>query len=211
MLEVYSPAPAAGPLHQGEILSEVVELRVELRALDAQTGEIDVSERVHPMALVLTQGCDLDWDFQFRSIPIDEHERRQKLAHKELPNILLCELWNARDLKGHHDLNSRLWHPIVQNKDERYHFLPKPTTSQDAQGAGFEDDLAIDFKRVFTVGAQELYFRLEQEVKRRCCLNGPFMQHLSNRFGYYQLRVALPEMVAESPEDPQIRNTQTST
>lgn len=197
MAEVYSPAPASGPVRQGETLSEVVELRVDLPTLDTQTGEVDVSERVHPMALVLTQDCDLDWDFHFRLIPRDQEGQRQKLAHKELPNILLCELWNAQELKGHHDLNSTLWRPIVQNKDERYHFLPKPKTHQDALGTGFEDDLAIDFKRVFTVGAQELYFRLEHEVKRRCCVEGPFMQHLSNRFGYYQLRVALPETVAE--------------
>ena len=135
------------------------------------------------MAIVLTQACDLEWDFQFRSIPVDNKDKLGKPAHKELSNVLLCEVWKAMELKGSHDLNRSLWKPIQKNKDERYHFLRRPTPQQDALETGFEDDLAIDFKRIFTIGTENLYSQLEQKARRRCFLQGPFMQHLSVGLG----------------------------
>ena len=139
------------------------------------------------MALVLTQDCDLDLDFEARLGAEDTP------AHKLLPNVLFCELWLAKNLRGRHDLNHRVWRRVEQNNDERYHFLPRARPEDDALGEGFTDDLAIDFKRVFTIATEALYDRLGRAEERRCCLQGPFMQHLSNRFGYYQMRVALPE------------------
>ena len=57
------------------------------------------------------------------------------------------------------------------------------------------DRIVADFKRVFSIPTDELYLRLNQGVRRRSLLGSPFLQHLSSRFGYYCLRVALPETV----------------
>lgn len=193
---MYRPSPVNGPLRQGEILSQVVELRVDIGSLRlADQESLKIGEKVHPFALILTQDCDLDWDYSVRQQ--SNSEDSSVPAHKLLPNVLLCELWLASQLKGQHSLNSGLWKPIRKNRDERFHFLEKPQASCDLMKDGFPDDLTLDFKRVFTIDTEELYFRLETDTKRRCCLQGPFVQDISNRFAYYLSRVALPETAVE--------------
>ena len=197
---MYARSLPEGPLRQGEILSNVVEVRPKVESLRGGNDEVEFDENVHPLALVLSQDCDLDWDYRARSAAEPQQEH---MAAKILPNILLCELWPADQLRGRQSIKSDIWRRLRQNQDERYHFLRGAPEAQDATAEGFPD-LAIDFKRVFTVGAEEMYYRLSSEVKRRCRLMGPFMQDLSNRFGYYQLRVALPEAAAQ-PAKPHLR------
>jgi hypothetical protein len=53
--------------------------------------------------------------------------------------------------------------------------------------------MGIDFKRYFTIPADETYRRVELgEAQRRCVLQSPYLEHLSSRFAYYLSRVALP-------------------
>jgi hypothetical protein len=155
-----------------------------------------LEEKVHPLAIILTQDCDLDWDFKARS--------DNNLANKLLPNILLCELWLSEQLRGEQNIKSDLWRRIRNNADERYHVLPQAAPEVDLLGLGFPE-LALDFKRVFTIRADELYFRLNSEAQRRACLQGLFMQDVSTRFGYYQLRVPLPVIEAVPPPTPLIQ------
>ena len=135
---VYSPSPSQGPLRQGEILSGVKELRAVTAVTDEST-EVPIDVKTHPLALVLTQDCDLDLDFEARFGAEDTP------THKLLPNVLFCELWLAKHLRGDHVLNSTVWRRVEQNNDERYHFLPRARSEDDALGEGFTDDLAIDF------------------------------------------------------------------
>jgi hypothetical protein len=177
-------------LRQAEILSNVREARLSYESLLAEDGEPTIDERVHPLAIVLSQGCDLSWDFTARTAP--DAAEQERLAHKMIPNILFCELWHATDLRGQQRLNNALWSRIAINGDERYHVLPSCPPELDAAATGLPE-LAIDFKRVFTVASEELYYRLRRDVQRRCVLTVPFVQDLSNRFGYFLARVALPD------------------
>lgn len=188
-MPIYAPSVVGGALRQGELLSNVVEARIDFETLRQAQDELALEEKVHPLAVVLTQDCDLDWDHTAR-IETDP-ERKAKLANKALPNILLCEVWFSTDLRGEQGLNNTLWRRIQSNSDERYHILPPVAPEHDLLRARLEE-LAIDFKRVFTVRTEELYFRLTTEAQRRCCLEGLFKQDLSTRFGCYQIRVALP-------------------
>ncbi len=52
--------------------------------------------------------------------------------------------------------------------------------------------MGIDFKRYFTIAAAEVYAQLKIKAQRRCRLRSPYLEHLSNRFGHYVSRVALP-------------------
>jgi hypothetical protein len=45
---------------------------------------------------------------------------------------------------------------------------------------------------VFSIPTDELYLRITLGMRRRARLQSPHLQHLSSRFGYYCLRVALP-------------------
>ena len=199
-MPIYESSPAGGALRQGEILSNVVEARIDVRTLQGE-GEPELEEKNHPLAVVMTQDCDLSWDYRARSQP--DPEERTKLANKTLPNVLLCELGYADQLRGKRTIQSDLWRRIRANQDERYHILHPVPADCDTQGQGFPE-LAVDFKRVFTVRTEELYFRLATEAQRRSVLCGLFMQDLSTRFGYYQLRVPLPELPPSQPAPPQL-------
>jgi len=139
----------------------------------------------HPLAVILTQDCDLEQDFKARQGHV--------AADKQIPSLLFCEVATAEDLYGFvKQTNKKLWDRIRINKDERYHFLQKVEPGDDALGQGLPE-MGIDFKRYFTIPTDELYRRVElSEAQRRCILQSPYLEHLSSRFAYYLSRVALP-------------------
>jgi hypothetical protein len=184
---VYAPSPTEGAFHQGEILSHVVQLCVILTSLDQESEGLEFDEVDHPFAVVLTQECDLDWDFKARTEEPDEGKRRLKLV----PNILLCELFPESvirpKIKG-----SDIWKRIINNQDERYHQISAVSPGFDCKGEGLPI-LVADFKHIFTIHTDELYHRLNLDLRRRVLIEMPFVQDLSNRFTNYCDRVALPD------------------
>ena len=139
----------------------------------------------------MTQDCDLDWDYKARQ----KGSEQQKL----IPSVLFCEVATAEELFGR-IRNSKIWEKVQQNKDERYQFLQQVSPEDDALGEGLPE-LGIDFKRYFTIPTGEVYLRLQNpEIRRRCKLNVPYRDHLSTRFCYFQMRVALPAEHASAPE-----------
>lgn len=178
---IYTPS-SSGPLRQGEIISNLAQ--ASIRPETIYTNEPVIVYEDHPFVIVVTQGCDLDQDFN----------ARQRLAKEDkiLPNVLFCQMVSAEDLKQANDLNTSLWGRVRKNKDERYHFFQKIAPEQDALNEGLPE-LGVDFKRYFTLPTDEVYQRLQSEARRRCRLLSPYLEHFSTRFAYYQFRVALPE------------------
>jgi hypothetical protein len=133
----------------------------------------------------MTQDCDLEQDYRVRS--------EGRASDKLLPGILFCEVAAAQELYGQiRQNNPKFWDRIKINKDERYHFLQRNESMCDLLGEGLAE-LAIDFKRYFTLPTDEVYKRIEiGETKRRCVLISPYLEHLSRRFAFYLSRVALP-------------------
>jgi len=188
---VFSPSPSDGVLHQGEVVTDVIQVQVRAASLALGGGDLDLEEKVHPYALILTQDCDLDWDYKARAPAlrdVDENKRESKLV----PNVLLCELATT-DIVRPRLAGSDILKRVRNNQDERYHCLPAIQPVEDRAGAGLPE-LIADFKRIFSIPTEELYLRLGLGVRRRAVMDSPFLQHLSARFGYYCLRVALPEM-----------------
>lgn len=170
-------------LRQGEILSNVIRIQVDLAFPGTEEQRVDSVE--HGYAVLLTQDCDLEQDFK----------ARQQLNNpdKLLPNVLFCHVATAEQLRGVKGINTDIWKRISQNKDERYHFLQKVDAALDSLQQGIPE-LGIDFKHYFTIPTDELYKRIEiGEAKRRCVLVSPYLEHLSSRFAYFLSRVALPE------------------
>lgn len=177
---------------QGEILSNVIQIHIRAEALRNAEPELDLEEKEHPYAIVLTQDCDLDWDFKAREArtQVDSSEENKRQA-KLVPNVLLCELTTTDALRPRLP-GSDVLRRIRANQDERYHWFPAVGVQQDLAGKGLPE-LVADFKRVFSIPTDELYLRLSLGIRRRAILSSPYLQHLSTRFGYYSLRVALPE------------------
>lgn len=171
----------SGSLRQGEILSGLVQLELNINSL--RLGKIDADEIIHPFSIILSQDCDCEQDYKSRS--------QNSADDKLIPTILFCEVITAEQLRGN-TLNSKEWVRVRQNKNERYQFLEAVSVENDFEKQGLPE-LGIDFKRFFTIPTEEVYYRIEiTEAKRRCRLVSPYLEHLSSRFSYFLHRVALP-------------------
>jgi hypothetical protein len=194
----YKVSSSEGPLRQGEIISGLVQVRVLLDSIGSRKKYKGV-DIIHPLAIIVTQDCDLEQDFKARDGKAGKH--------RILPNILFCEVELATELRfgaknetlseekraRSAEINSKIWPNIEKNKDERYHFLQRVQPEEDLLGEGL-NELAIEFKRYFTIPTDEVYFRISNgSAKRRCKLESPYLEHFSVRFHYYHYRVALPE------------------
>ncbi len=155
---VYEPS-SAGQLRQGEVLSNVCQPVTEMVEVE---GKIiaRTTPLIHRFAVILSQDCDLEWDFASRNSGDPESNP------KNLPNVLFCELSEAAALRNQAGLKSNQWSKVKQNNDPRFQFLEGCPTELDADKSGFRD-LAIDFKRYFTLPTTFVYSELQTTAKRR--------------------------------------------
>ena len=184
-MAIYCPSMTSGRLHQGENISGLVQMKMNVSSLAASEGQV-ADFVIHPYAIIASQDCDLEQDFEL-------HQSGHAPAlGQQLPSILFCEVGEADKVRvGPPNLKSDIWRRVKTNKDERYQFLQKVDPDQDSDGVGIPA-LSVDFKRYFTIPNGEVYFRIKAEAKRRCVLQGPYLEHFMCRFFHFQLRVALP-------------------
>ena len=180
---IYAPSESAGRLRQCEILSDLVQRVVDLESIGSDDPPI-VHPTTHPYAIVLSQDCDLEWDYKARQ----EEPSEQKL----LPAVLFAEMTDPQTLRGRSTgINAETFRRIKRNSDERYQILRAVSPEEDALTQG-TPDLAIDFKRYFTIPAAEVYRGFGHGTHRRAVLLSPYREQLSSRFFSFQARVALP-------------------
>ncbi|HQU45527.1 MAG TPA: hypothetical protein PK867_22130, partial [Pirellulales bacterium] len=138
-------ASAEGALRQGEIVSELIEVKLKLLAdgsLPQPDQLIEFQSISHPFAIVVSQDCELDWDFKARHYVAVGG--KMVSAEKLVPNVLFGVVATAEELRGTHGITSDIWKRIRQNKDERYHFLERAPAEYDLQQRGLPE-LGIDF------------------------------------------------------------------
>jgi hypothetical protein len=176
----YAPVLAGERLHQGEILGGLVHVRQSLDSIG--TALVQIDELVHPFVVVLTQDCDLEQDFNARAS-----------GNGKLESILVCPAVDTTQLKGIASTSSFHWKLITGNRDVRYQCLEAIPLDNDSASQGIPS-LGCDFKRYFTVPADEVYKRINlKEVTRRCRLITPYAEHFLHRFCNFQARVPLPQ------------------
>lgn len=178
-------------LFQGDILRDI---EVLARTHSTVTGDddphLDISTRLLPYVVVLTQDCDLDQDYS-------AHQNANRRDNdKFLLSVLICPAYPAALVKdGKHledhqmqILNSNLWKPVKSNHNSRYHFLEADNQLQ-------VPEVVLDFKQYFTVSRDEIY---EQGFGTNyvATINTLFRESLSRRFAEYLTRIALPEFPA---------------
>jgi hypothetical protein len=171
-------------LYQGEILGEMIQVRQSAKTIGGDKPP-QLDEIVHPFAIVMTQDCDLEQDFNIRKNNVE--------GQSLLANVLFCEAMATADLKARVPPGKDIWKRVIQNKDERYQCIESIPPDQDLVGAGIPS-LGCDFKRYFTAPAEEVYLRIELgQISRRSRLVTPYAEHLLSRFCFFQSRVPLPE------------------
>ncbi len=168
-------------LAQGEIVTNIIHAHIDLAHFGSSPQFMTLA--THPFAIILSQGCDLEQDYNARQGRVS--------ADKAIPTVLFCELETAEELRRN-VVQSAIWNRIKQNLDERYHFFQMVEQDFDLQGEGLPE-LGSDFKRIFAIPTDEVYHRIKSgEAQRRCHLGSPYLEHFCSRFANFLSRVALP-------------------
>src|SRR5438128_1808530 len=115
---VYTKEELHRELRQAEIISNLAQ-----HLYDPATK--DVNALIHSYAIIATQDCDLFWDY----------ESTNKRDLPDLNGVLLYEAQPADHVKTK-IRGSDIWKRIVQNRDERYHFLESIQADDDCSGEG---------------------------------------------------------------------------
>jgi len=157
------------------------------------------AKRTHfPYAIVLTQECDLQQDWNaFRELDSiePEEESRRPLEDKLLRHIIFAPCYVADMFrKGDHvagrimnTWNDKQWgNQISKNKHIRYYYLSR-------EEGLLEQNLVVDFKHYFTVERGTFYTHAKSEYEYVCSVAILYRDALSRRFAEYLSRIAFPE------------------
>jgi hypothetical protein len=175
----YAPVRAGERLFQGEVISGVIQVRLPLQSIGAE--ELKLDEVIHPFAVIFTQDCDLEQDFEGR-----------KAGRAKLEHVLFCQAVPTTNLKSQVSLGKERWKLLTENRDIRYQCIENVIAGDDSESLGIPS-LGIDFKSYFTIPVDEVYKRIEiGQIARRARLVTPYAEHLLHRFCSFQSRVPLP-------------------
>jgi len=178
-------ASGSHALRQGEILANVFELvaRVPIHQT-VDVGQPIAVERVdHPLVTVVSQDCDLEWDYQAR--------QKQVAEDKLLRHVLFCDLFTDVDIRARSNLKSDLFKRVRQNQDERYHHFAAAPTGQTGTDL---PDLYADFKVIFSLPCDFVYLLLGGgQATRKCIVPPPYLHDFAHRLYGFLGRVAIPE------------------
>jgi hypothetical protein len=183
---IYQVSDKGSSLRQGEILTGVVQYTPVVIELMQEEQELSFDAILHPYAIVVTQDCDLDWDYRAR-------QTTNSQPSKLLNSVILCEIATAREIRDTaDDMNSAAWKLVVSHRHERYYFFEKIPPAYETEQEGLPE-LTADFKKVFGIDGETLYHHIELGiVKRRAVLASPYLEHFSRRYHSFHGRVALP-------------------
>lgn len=159
--------------------------------IDIKGKEIDGADITFPYLVVLTQECDLDLDFKYRTETCSNND-------KCLQSILVSPAYLAEKLRyGIHleelemkmeRLNANQWSVVKRNQNPRYHHLP-----------AYEEykipELVIDFKHYYTISRDYFYQYFQKQYIGT--IEQLFRESLSQRFSYYLSRIGLPVLPKE--------------
>ncbi|MGP8319185.1 MAG: hypothetical protein ACT6FD_00095 [Methanosarcinaceae archaeon] len=171
---------------QGDILRNIDVIDWNI---DDTPGDYKISEASLPYIIVMTQDCDLEWDFNNRSEPAAaKHD-------KYLPTVLACPAYNAEKFKNGDHLKSNglkmnkwggdSYNKILQQNNTRFHYLEQNQALQVPR-------LVIDFKHYYTIPRDALYMMYVEHYL--VTINMLFRESLSQRFSNYLSRIGLPEL-----------------
>ncbi len=173
-------------LAQGDVLRDVEHVEY-VRIKD---GAIELSKVIYPLALVLTQDCDLAQDHTFR-----DPESKKPNQDKYLLSVLVAPMYNLEQVfAGKHlaslgfdmspiNKNKTPGQNLVKNETPRYHYLE---FSQDVPIV----PSVIDFKHYFSCNVE--YLKEHKEKNFVCQLSDLYREDVLQRFSSFLSRIGLP-------------------
>ncbi|MEQ8752421.1 MAG: hypothetical protein RID09_02730 [Coleofasciculus sp. G1-WW12-02] len=107
---IYQPSIKNASLRQGEILTDVVQYNPVVSELSREAEELSFEPVIHPYAIIVTQDCDLDWDYR----------ARQSNDFKKIFGIDASTLYCQLDL-GIAKRRTLLSSPYLEHFSQRYY------------------------------------------------------------------------------------------
>jgi len=184
---IYRASNTNEALRQGEILAGVIRYKpIPDESTDGSFVINSFQPIIYPYTIIVSQDCDLDWDYQARK----SGKSRSKILH----SVLLCEVSIAQAVMDRDSISSNHWMNFVKNNFHlRYHFFEK-VPSECASNQEELPELTVDFKKIFSVDVEFLYYLIgKNEVIRLAVMESPYLEHFSQRYHAFHSRVALPE------------------
>ncbi|MEM7556619.1 MAG: hypothetical protein AAF378_21475 [Cyanobacteria bacterium P01_A01_bin.84] len=184
---IYRASNQKEALRQGEILTGVMQFRPVPDESSPQMGNMQFKPISHPYAIIVSQDCDLDWDYAAR--------QNNDKPYKLLNSVMFCEVYTAQDIRFNKEnkINSSEWNLVKSNRHKQYHFLEKVPSDCELSQEGLPE-LTADFKKAFAIDAGFVYYQINNNIaKRRSILECRYLEDFSHRYHAYQGRVALPE------------------
>lgn len=160
-----------GPdLKQGDLLAQCL---VPQFGSDFGAGGENTNERV-PMGeanlIVVTQSCDLE--------------------NGKVDLVALCPAYTLAEFEEHNPrFTPKLWEEVRKGRIPGLHLLGDPSNPESNRGA-----LVVDFGKIFSLPLSYLGKRAESSGER-WRLDSPFLEHFSQAFARYFMRVGLPSTI----------------
>lgn len=155
----------------------------------AETDDaLEIRKILFPLAVVLTQDCDLAQDHTFRV-------EQKKFQDKRLISVLIAPAYNAEHFfAGHHlselgveaspvTKNKTDGEMVIQNQNPRFHYLEFP------EGVPLVTSV-VDFKHYFS--APMSYLTSIKEENFVCKIAELYREDISHRFAAFLSRIGLP-------------------
>lgn len=173
-------------LSQGDILRDIE----YVEHISEISGSIEVSKIVFPLAIILTQDCDLAQDYKFRW-----SKSKKNSQDKWLLSIIMAPIYNVEHVYiGEHlseigmkmnpiDRKKTPGNNLRNNETPRFHYLEFPPTFPIPPSV-------IDFKHYFS--ANVAYLKKHKSKHFLCQIGALYREDLSQRFASYLSRVGLP-------------------
>ncbi len=154
-------------LAQGDLLNRCL-VPVFKPDFGTNGGEVPVGESD---LIIITQSCDLE--------------------NAKVDLVALCPIYSLAEFEeGNPQYKKRgEWEKVRKGRVEGLHLLGSPATPDDNQGA-----LVVDFGQIFSLPPAYLEKRAE-ELGPRWRLDSPFLEHFSQAFARYFMRVGLPSSI----------------
>lgn len=172
-------------LRQGEIINNLLEFKLQIpegNSIDDVRGGAKIDQILHPYVIVVSQDCDLEWDYKARSGEVSDD--------KLLTHILFCALFTQDEVRSRSKLSTEPWRRTRQNQDERYHYLIEAPV-HDAENS--LPELIADFKSTFSLPNEFVAWLVSTgQITRKGSLSSPYLEDFMHRLYSFLGRVATP-------------------
>ena len=113
-LIIYKASDRNSSLRQGEILTGVIQYKPIMDEIPKEFQELSFIPIKHPYVIVITQDCDLDWDYKAR-----QPDKNQ--PSKLLNSVILCEISTAIEIRNRaNEMNRKEWELVAAHRHERF-------------------------------------------------------------------------------------------